>query len=461
MALTQLHARIHRFNTWLQTPEDGAGLAIFRVAFGLAMAWDAWQYLSKGWAWTLYSNHAFMFKYWGFGWVEPLSANGMAGLYVGMFIASLLVAFGAFYRAAISFFFLAHTYAFLLEVSLFLNHAYLISLVAFLLIWIPANRCFAYDARRRPELAAQPTPRWCRFALQAQLAIVYGYGAIAKLNYDWIAGAPIAQWMQNSAARNPWAADIIAAPELVPIISWGGLLFDALIVPALLWRRTRALAVVVSLGFHLSNSILFEIGVFPWMMLAATTLFFAPDWPRRVPLLRDLLRPWDPQFSSSASARWVWVPVGVWLAVQIAMPLRHHLYPGDVAWTEQGALYSWRMKLRSKQGYASFRVRDPQADREWRVFPADELNRRQMNMMVGHPELILQYAHHLAEREGQRLGHPVEVRADVFTSLNYREPQRLIDPERDLAGERASLRAYDWILPFEWTEPPRPDYSRE
>jgi len=245
----------------------------------------------------------------------------------------------------------------------------------------------------------------------------------------------------------------------VPFILWGGLLFDLLIVPALLWRRTRLLAVIASVAFHLSNSVLFNIGVFPWMMLGATTLFFAPDWPRRVPLVRDLLRPWEVQSTPSPVVRWVWLPICVWLAIQTAMPLRHHLYPGPVAWTEEGHLFAWRMKLRSKRGHISFRVRDPETGKEWRVFPDEALGRRQVHKMVGRPEMILQYAHHLAELGYQRLGRQVEVRADVWTSLNYREPQRLVDPDRDLAAERASLLAYDWILPFEWTEPPLPDYS--
>jgi hypothetical protein len=151
------------------------------------------------------------------------------------------------------------------------------------------------------------------------------------------------------------------------------------------------------------------------------------------------------------------VPVCVWLLIQIAMPLRHHLYPGPVAWTEEGHYYSWRMKLRSKRGFVTFRVRDPQTDAEWRIRPQRELGRRQIKQMVGRPELILQYAHHIADVESERIGRRVEVRADAFASVNYRAPQQLIDPDVDLAKQRPSLLAYDWILPFEWTEPPQPD----
>jgi hypothetical protein len=458
MGLTRLRARIQRFNTWLQTPEDGAGLAVFRIAFGLAMAWDASRFLSNDWVWSHYLKHDFDFKYTWFEWVQPFSEGGIIDVYIGMIIAGIFIAMGFFYRASAIFYFVAHAYTFLLSASHYLNHHYLICLVSFLMIFMPANRCFSLDALRRPELRAQATPRWGRFTLQAQVAIVYFFGAIAKLNYDWLHGVPIAQWMQNSADRNPWAAEYIAAPEMVPMILWGGLLFDLLIVPALLWRRTRVLAIVVSILFHGANSILFNIGVFPWMMLGATTLFFADDWPRRIPGLRRLLAPWE--VATTPAPSWIhaiWIPICAWSVIQIAMPLRHHLYPGPVAWTEEGHTYSWRMKLRSKRGFVTFRVRDPETQAEWRVRPERMLGRRQYRQMVGRPELILQFAHHLADLESERIGRRVEIRADAYSSLNYREPQQLIDPDVDLAKEQPSLLAYDWILPFEWTEPGQPD----
>lgn len=458
MALTRLRARIHRFNEWLQTPEDGAGLAMFRVLFGLAMAWDASRFLSNDWVWSHYLKYEFDFKYTWFEWVQPLSEAGIINVYIAMIVAGMFIAMGFFYRASAVVYFVAHTYTFLLSASHYLNHHYLISLLAFLMIWMPANRYFSIDALRRPELSSLATPRWGRFTLQAQVAIVYFFGAVAKMNYDWVHGVPVGQWMQNSAGRNPWAAEIIAAPEMVPIVLWGGLLFDLLIVPALLWRRTRVLAIVISILFHGANSVLFNIGVFPWMMLGATTLFFADNWPRKVPGLRGLMAPWALGTSSASSLiRAVWVPIFAWMSIQIAMPLRHHLYPGPVAWSEEGHYYSWRMKLRSKRGYATFRVRDPQTDEEWIIHPRRELGSRQVRQMIGRPDLILQYAHHIADRESERLGRRVEVRADAFTSLNYREPQRLIDPTVDLAKVKPSLLAYDWILPFEWSEPPQPE----
>ena len=69
---------------------------------------------------------------------------------------------------------------------------------------------------------------------------------------------------------------------MVYLFSYGGLLLDLFAVPLLLWPRTRNLTYAVTLGFHLMNAQLFNIGMFPWFMICATLLFFPPDWPRRV-----------------------------------------------------------------------------------------------------------------------------------------------------------------------------------
>lgn len=150
--------------------------------------------------------------------------------------------------------------------------------------------------------------------------------------------------------------------------------------------------------------------------------------------------------------------LALWLAVQILVPLRHLLYPGNVSWTEQGHRFAWMMKLRDKDAEASFTVRDPATGREWRIAPERYLRRHQADEMQSRPDMILQFAHHLARvwAEERKIAG-VEVRARVCASLNGRKAALLIDPERDLARVQRDLRAADWILPlgepFERPEP--------
>ena len=69
---------------------------------------------------------------------------------------------------------------------------------------------------------------------------------------------------------------------MVYFYSYGGLLLDLLAVPLLLWRRTRLLTFVALILFHINNAYMFSIGIFPWLMIAATTIYFDPAWPKLV-----------------------------------------------------------------------------------------------------------------------------------------------------------------------------------
>ena len=257
------------------------------------------------------------------------------------------------------------------------------------------------------------------------------------------------------------------AEWMVYAFSYGGLLFDLLIVPALLWRRTRWPAFALALAFHWTNSRLFSIGIFPWLALGASLLFFPPDLPRRV--VRRV-RSWRvvaafapippaPGGSQVAAAtapivptRWQVVTValvGLYLAVQLVVPLRHHLYPGNVAWTEEGHRFSWRMKLRSKSGDVRFFVTDPATGRTSEIDPDRYLSGRQIGDMATQPDMIMQFAHHY-ERSMRKAGFgDLEVRAEAWVSLNGRAPQLMIDPTVDLTTVGHTIGPASWILPLE------------
>ena len=139
----------------------------------------------------------------------------------------------------------------------------------------------------------------------------------------------------------------------------------------------------------------------------------------------------------------------VWIGIQILVPMRYLLYPGNVSWTEEGHRFAWMMKLRDKDAEARFTVRDPATGREWRVSPERYLLRHQVGEMESRPDMILQFAHYLARvwAEERKIAG-VEVRARVCASLNGRPAALLIDPQRDLARVERNLRHADWVLPL-------------
>jgi vitamin K-dependent gamma-carboxylase len=384
---------------------------------------------------------------------------------------AVLVTIGLWYRLSSALLFLGFTYIFLLEQARYLNHFYLVVLITFLMIFVPAHRAFSVDALRRPANRANTAPAWALWLIRFQIGIVYFLGDVAKLNADWLRGEPMRTWLAKRT-EHAVLGPFFEEQWMVYLFSYGGLLLDLLIVPLLLWRRTRIFAFVLVVGFHLTNAWLFTIGIFPWMAIAATTVFLRPDWPRRIfcglfavsqeekEHKTQKSRRKDPEPDDDAPLRPRRIagmaPAGLYLALQILVPMRHFLYPGNVSWTEEGHRFAWHMKLRIKSADCLFLVTDPQNHMTWQIDPRDDMPRWQARKMSARPDMILQYSHHLARLQRQEGHERVEVRARVTASLNGRKAQLLIDPEVELGTTPRTLRAASWIMPL--VEPLSPAY---
>lgn len=430
---------------------DIASLVVFRIAFGALMLYEVLGFLPS--VAPAYLEPSFHFTFHGLEWVRPWPGHGMYVHFGALALAALCVAIGLCYRAAALVFFVGLSHVFLLEQGTYLNHIYLIALLSFLLIFIPAHRAASVDAWLRPRLRSQVAPVWALWLLRAQVAIPYFYGGLAKLNPDWLRGQPLKMWLRDFAER-PVIGPLLAQEWVAYLFSWGGLAFDLLIVPALLWSRTRPWAYALALGFHLTNSVVFDIGIFPWMMIAATTIFFPPDWPRRLAARVGALRGWragpapvcaPPPARLGRSERVTLGLVCAYLAWQLLFPLRHWLYPGDVAWTEEGHKFAWRMKLRDKHGSVRFFAHDPVTRETMEIDPRPHLERWQYEEMSARPEMIHQFARHLAGQLRAQGREGLEIHVVAWMSLNGRARRLLIDPEVDLAAARPSLRPAPWI----------------
>jgi hypothetical protein len=435
-------------------PVDGASLAVVRIVFGLVGLLVAVRTLANGWVESLYAGPTRHFTYAGFGWVAPPPGWGTYVLVVTIGVTGLLVALGWHYRIALATFLVAFLWLELVEVTTYLNHYWFVTLFGCTLLALPAASCWSLDAGRRAT--ATTVPLGAVWLLRGQVATVYVFAGLAKLNADWLLhGIPLRMWLparSHLAVIGPWLDEV----WLALAFSWAGAAFDCLIVPALLWKRTRFPAWCAIVAFHVVTWRLFPIGVFPWVMIAVSTLFFEPDWPRRVaarlagPRVESVVVPASPVRTGRATR--VLVVLGaIWLALQIAVPLRHWVIPGDYRWTNEGYRFAWVVLLTEKGGDVSFRVREPATGREW-IETADDLyTPAQWRVMATEPDLIRQAAHAIAAREHD-LGRDVEVRADAFVSLNGRPAARLVRPDVDLAREpwRPHQR---WILPAPTAEP--------
>lgn len=446
----------------LFAPVDIGFLVFFRVLFGAVMLWEVSRYFSHDWIDRYYIEPVFHFSYYGFDWVKPWGGDGMYVHFFALGVCALCILVGFCYRVAAILFFIGFTHVFLLDETQYLNHFYLICLISFVLVWLPAGRAGSVDAWLWPGKRIKFVPAWTLWLVRAQVGIPYFFGGVAKLNADWLHGEPMRGWL---AARTsfPSIGRFFTEEWMVYGFVAGGLLLDLLIVPLLLYRRTRPWAFAGAVGFHLMNARLFDIGIFPWFMLAATLVFFPPEMPRRVwdAARRFLLRrssavsqdPSNYQLPSPLTQQMIMAALGVYLSFQLLMPLRHWLYPGNVNWTEEGHRFSWRMKLRTKDAIAQFTITDPNERRSWEVDSLEFLTPRQEQKMSSRPDMILQFSHFLAAMEREKGRERVEVRAHVTAALNGRNPQLLIDPDVDLARELRTLWHASWIVPL--TEPLR------
>jgi len=439
---------------WLYAPKDIAALVAFRAALGLLITVSAARFLAYGWVDELFVKPRFHFTYWGFGWVPALPAPWMHGVFVLLGGLGLCVALGLFYRVAVPVLFVAFTYVQLVDVSNYLNHYYLVSLLLGLLCFVPAHRAFSVDAWRNPALRQDWLPAWCTYLLRFQVSVVYVFAGLAKLTSDWLIHAqPLNIWL-SARTSLPLVGALLDQRWVAYFAAWGGFLFDTTIVLFLLTRRLRPYAYVVVLGFHAATSALFPIGMFPVIMVTAALVFFDSSWPRRLGerLGAVFMRPVEamPAGGRVAPSWKARVALGVVVAyglLQVFLPFRTHLYGGNVLWHEQGMRFSWRVMAREKNGSVTFMVRGARSGREWHVPPSQYLTRLQEREMSVQPDLILQLAHRIARDFAALKQEPVEVHADVRVSLNGRPASVLVDPAVDLAREVDGLAPKAWILP--------------
>lgn len=440
----------------LAEPIDGASLALLRIAFGGLMLVAAIRFWSLGWIDALYVRPAFHFTYWGFEWVRPYHHYDLGLpswlLYVHfalLALAALGVALGAFYRVSIVLFVVLFGYVELLDATSYLNHYYAITIVGVLLAFLPAHRVASVDAwraRRAGRAMPETVPRAAVWALRAQLGIVYFFAGLAKVQPEWLLRAePLRTWL---VARTdvPLLGPFFGWEGTAYAMSWAGCAFDLSIPFLLLARRTRPLAYAAVIVFHVITARLFPIGMFPWVMIALTPIFFDPSWPRRV--FRQLAP--EPRAPAADGARRA-LPypalllLGAHFALQLALPLRHHLYPGDVLWNDMGMRWAWHVMIVERGGYAELEAVDGEG-RRYLVDASRVLTPLQARTMATQPDFLLQFAHWVRDDFARR-GLHVRVYADVWMSLNGRPARRLVDPRVDLAAEEDGLAPYRWVLP--------------
>ena len=440
---------------YLDKTTQAAPLAVFRVFFGLMMFFSIVRFWANGWIDKLYVQPKFFFSYYGFEWVKPIGDYTYI-IFIICGIASLFVALGYKYRLAIIVFFLSFTYIELMDKTTYLNHYYFISCVGFLMIFLPANVYFSIDAIKNPTKAFQKIPNWTIDSIKLMLGIVYFYAGLAKLNSDWLVNAmPLKIWLPSKYDL-PFLGDLMQQQWLHYAFSYSGAIYDLAIPFLLLYKPTRWFAFILVVIFHVFTRVLFPIGMFPYIMIVSTLIFFDPIFHQRI--IDFISKLFGFKFSKNADSseikkysfkRNISLPVlTVFFIIQLLFPWRYLAYPNELFWTEEGYRFSWRVMLMEKAGYAQFKIKNKETGKEFLVDNTDFLTPFQEKQMSTQPDFILQYAHYLGNHFELQGHKNIAVYVESYVALNGRLSQPFINPETDLMLQRESFRTKDWILPF-------------
>lgn len=433
----------------LFAPVDVLPLVCFRIFFGAMMLYHVGTYFSGGWIEAFYVLPKFHFTYPGFSWVKPWPGQGMYYAFGVMGLAAFGILTGFMYRFSALVFAVCFVHVFFIEKATYQNHYYLICLISGIMVFIPAHRMWSVDAWWNPKLRSQTAPQIWLWLLRIQLAIPYFYGGIAKINYDWLHGMPMRSWLEQRTwlpVIGPW----LAQESTVMFFSWGGLIFDLAIVPALLWRRTRLVGYFLALAFHLANSLLWNIGIFPWFMVGATLLFFPAGTFRKSLFRRGIRRSEHTEtvVVPDRGKRFTIAAIGLYLAWQLLFPFRHYLYPGNVSWTEEGHHFAWQMMLRDKTVGVRFFVQESNSQKCGILEVSRILHDRQLSRMGKDPDMILDFVQFISDQHRDHGLGELEIHVLALASLNGRKPQLLMDPTIDYSAVRRVWGTQPWIVPL-------------
>jgi hypothetical protein len=450
---------MHRLTHVLSERVDNAPLILFRILFGALMFFEGSGAILTGWAKSTFVDVSFTINFIGFDFLQVLTGPQIYAVYSAIALLGIAIMLGWRYRLATFLFILVWGATYFLQKSHYNNHYYLVWLVGIFLAVVPAHQYRSLDAARQPAIRSTTCANWCLLIFKVQIAIVYFYAAVAKIYPDWLAARPIALIISTMDFETiPWDTAVsetlkgfFSQRPVHYFISYSGIFFDFFIIPAFLWKRTRTIALVASFCFHLANSMIFEIGVFPYFALSFVIFFYPAEkirsifFPGKIAVMPESATPIPPPRLSSA----LMLILAGFFALQVYLPLRHWHIPGNVLWTEEGHRLSWRMMLRTRAGSARISVVNEREGIYDMVDMREYLSPHQVANVTTKPDMMWQFVQILEQDYRQRFEvDDVEIYVNAYVSVNGRKSAAMIDPAIDLSAVKWKRFGHqDWLLP--------------
>lgn len=422
---------------------DNSPLVVFRIFFGFLVACESFGAILTGWVKRILIDPEVTFSFIGFEWLKPLPGFGMYFYFIAMGVFGLAIMLGYRYRIAIISYTILWAGAYFMQKTAYNNHYYLLLLISFLMIFLPSNSYASLDVRQNRIKEENTMPYWISLLFIIQVAIVYVFASIAKFYPDWLDGTFTRNLLADST-------NVIALKKLFLqkwfylFIAYMGIIFDLLIVPLLLFKKTRMLALLASLTFHLFNAIFLEIGIFPFFALTFVLFFYEPETIRSVFLRKKTSIETENGHSNYYGKKIVYFLIIPYLIIQLLLPLRHHFIEGDVLWTEEGHRLSWRMMLRERNGFIHIRIKDLKTGEESLYDYRKNLTDKQIQNLATKPDFIWQYCQYITK---EFKGKDIAIFINCKNSINRKEYKTLIDPKFDMAKAKWDyFRHNEWLL---------------
>lgn len=469
-AVEALGFEIDDFQSWdrivklLHRPTDPTSLALSRILFGFLMLLDIPDERGLGEADIRWGDpDECRFPLFNFLEVPPL--HWMCMIYFIMWIGAFGIMLGAFFKISCVLFLLPYWYIFILDKTAWNNHSYLYGVLAVLFLATDSHYTWSFDAWRGKVKMNSDIPLWHYAVMRFQMFILYFYAGLKKTELDWLSGHSMQQ-LSRHWVFHPWK--FFFTPEQIDlwVVHVFGFLLDLTAGFWLYFDYTRSTCFFFLTCFHVMNSQLFYIGMFPFVCLATMHLFCSPDWPKKFLMKFDRLKHFiyvknennteciykeENNESPACITRrqsWSVILILTHVVLQMFIPYSHFITKGYNNWTNGLYGYSWDMMVHTwDTSLVTVKVVDLKKNETIFIDP-DAWTRN--SKWQRHADMVVQYGG-CVSRNLEKLDKlkNISVYFDVWVSLNKRFHQRMFNPDVDLLkAEWSPFRKTPWLMPL-------------
>lgn len=434
---------------------DNTKLTLFRIVFGVLVAIYCWGAMATGWVEQTFVEVPVTFNFIGFEWTYFLIGKTMYGVFALMGVLGLLITIGFLYRISSVLLWFLFGLTFFMQKSNYTDYSYLMLWSCFFMAIVPANRYYSVDSALDLKKYSEVTDKWVILIFKIQVALYYFFSGIAKFSANWLEGdfmrisleKAIPQYAESHYFQ--WLVPFLQNLELPSVLSLAVILFNIVVIPLLVFKPTRIIAVCLALVIHSILSFVVKVETFPSVLLAMMIFFFDTE------TIRNWTFPFKGRGLIPAKIKQrkyyrsiVTSSFAFLLLLQIYLPLRHYLIPGEVEWTAEGARLAWRANTVHRTGQIEFKVELPPQYPPVKENLNETLPSHQAAMLAVQPDFIWQYVQRLKEKYQQKGYDSIRVYAiKSKISLNGGAFLPYISATTNLAKQKWSYFGHQpWIL---------------